>query len=429
MIIAIHLHGIQECLSQNGKAELKFEQFLALALKNDLTLALAQQKLEASQADLRYSKTRKLPKLFLAGYSGAAQYQGGIPVANGFSLPLKNFELHPAFYGEAGLSLRQDLFDNQQTKLEIQEKAVVSEKVKNEMAQARLTALFRSALVSCQFNHAEEKIGYLKEQLKLQEQLCSQAKNYLAAGLISRIEIERIEQQLFELQDRLRLAKLEELDLMREIHYILDAPENQLIYVEAPHHVDFLRLCLQAKENYRQETSLELRNAEFEADLGAVGLKRARKHNTFHVNLESYLRYSSSQSWAIGIGIYWPLWDAGERTTLIELAETRSRSAQINFEIRKRQIEQKIARGFSRLMLEHERLESLRTRITELQAGDLTINDAHIGLEENLLKTQKQIELLGLSFKRVTCEASYHLAGLDFLKETDCMDNFWRNEK
>jgi hypothetical protein len=108
------------------------------------------------------------------GYSGAAQYKGGIPAQNGFFLPFKNFELRPALYGEAGLFLQQALFDNQRTNLEIRQKTVIAEKIENEIKQAEQVAIWRAATLSCQADHVEEKIRCLGDK-QMQTALFEQA--------------------------------------------------------------------------------------------------------------------------------------------------------------------------------------------------------------------------------------------------------------
>jgi len=413
------LGGAQKCRSQHQTIKLTFEQGLKLALKNELALQLAQQRIKAAQADLRYSRTRRLPKLSMAGYSGAAQYKGGIPVVNSFSLPAEEFELRPTLYGEVGLYFRQVLFDNKQIYYEIQEKAVMLKKVENEITRAQANTLIQTAITYCKASHVEEQIKYLEEQIELQEQLRSQIDDYFAAGLISKSELEKIQRQLIELQDQLEMAKLQSLELMMRLHIIMKIPKDQVIHVDASHNIDFLRICDQARKGDIQKKNLECADGELVIELNDVRVQRARRHNTISVNLESYLRYSSSQSWVIGIGIHWPLWDAGEREALSDLAEAQHAAAQINLETSKEEIDQRIELSYFRLLLEYEKLRSLDKRINSLTALLSDDDDAQTGLEENLLKMRRRVEFLDLSREKAMLEADYHLAGFEFLHETN----------
>jgi hypothetical protein len=147
------------------------------------------------------------------------------------------------------------------------------------------------------------------------------------------------------------------------------------------------------------------------------------------INLESYFRYSSAQSWVIGASLYCPLWDAGERAALRTLAEARLSAVRTNLEIRKRQLDQKLEQTFARLILEHERLEALQTRITDSRTKKSAEDDRPAAWEENALETQGEIELLSLYLKRTICEASFHASCLEFLKATNSLKRLLTSEK
>jgi len=422
MVVILSLGGMQKCWSQRQKIELTFKQTLALALKNDLTLKLAQQNIKAAQADLRYSKTRKLPKLSLMGYSGAAQYRGGIPVFNSFSVPAEEFELRPTLYGEIGLYFWQVLFDNKQTFYEIREKSVILEAAENEITRTRTETLFQAATAYCRASHAETTLIYLGEEIELQKRLSSQFDNYFAAGLISKIEIEKIQQSRFELQDRVGIVNLKNLELIMNLHAILDIPKDEIIQIETSHDIDFLKICRQARGGNGQIVNLEHKDAELEVKINDIRTQRAQKHNTIFVNLESYLKYSTSQSWVIGIGIHWPVWDGGEREALVELAQARHAAARTNLEIRKERINQRLELTHAKLLIEYEKLQSLDLRINALEIELSNAVGAQAGLEETLLVNRRRLDLLSLQLEKANSLADFHSTCLEFLKQTNCIE-------
>ena len=406
--------------SQNIDFTLK--KCLRLALKNNLSIQASKFKLQSTKAGLSFTKTKKLPKIFLGNYAGMAKFGGGVPVGNNLLLSLDQYKTRLFFYGEIGIFSRWLLYDNKKTYYEIKEKEELIEISKNNIKQRQSEILFQTAYIYCNASRSREKIRLKQEQVNYLKQLKFQVTNYYKIGLLSKSELEKLEIQLFNFEDQLLLEHFKYRHLINKLHIILNIPEKQTINIGTFDEINFREIKTISKN------SLEIKQAELTVSVNRFKVEQTKKHNSFQINLDTFLRYSISYSWVAGIGIEWPIWDFGETKAMKDMAHFKLMASQAELKLINQKVTQEIEENYENVLLTRKRLNLFGDKVDSLNGKNiLSDNVTNSSIHELMIKIDRKIEYLNFCSQNIDREYEYYLACLNYLESINGLEELIKN--
>jgi len=406
--------------SQNIDFTLK--KCLRLALKNNLSIKASKFKLQSTKAGLSFTKTKRLPKIFLGSYASIAKFGGGIPVSNNLLLSLDQYKTRFFFYGEGGIYSRWLLYDNKKTYYEIKEKEELIEISKNYVKQRQSKILFQTAYVYYNAGRAREKIRLKQEQVNYLKQLKFQVTNYYKIGLLSKSDLEKFEIQLFNFEDELLLRHFKFRHLINKLHIILNIPKKQTINIGTFDGTNFCEIETISNNN------LEIKQAEFAVSVNKLKVKQTKRHNSFQINLDTFLRYSISYSWVVGIGIDWPIWDFGETKAFKDMAHCKLMASQTELKLINQKVTQEIEENYENVLLTRKRLNLFSDKVDSLNGKNiLSDNIKNSSIDELIITIDRKIEYLNLCSQKIDREYEYYLANLNYLKSINGLEELIKN--
>lgn len=283
----------------NLPSELSLRQALDLALKNSATLRRAAAQVEQAQAQTAQAHSAYLPQVNVAAYD---TLQTVNLRAMGINVPLLPARVGPFQVVDARAFLTQNVLNLpvlDRERAARQQSRAVADLATNarELLALQVTTQFAQAL------RAQSAVATFERQLALANDLLRITRDRFDAGVASRLEVTRAQQQVNNLSQTLEETRNSAVAAKFQLANLLNAritadyrlAEEQLPTPETP--ANAMQTAMQARPDYRsveariKAAELQVSAArrqryptiQFRADYGQSGRKPFENLNTFHV--------------------------------------------------------------------------------------------------------------------------------------------------
>ncbi|MBN2010923.1 TolC family protein [candidate division KSB1 bacterium] len=390
--------------------EFSISKLLKMAVHSNYTTKAVNYQLEKAKANVILSKSKYRPRLCFTSFLGIANLGGGIPVSNSFLLPGKGFDQRMLTFGDIGITSKWLLYDSGKISQEIEEKQLLIDLTKLQNEQTINALMYEITLLYCQFIHAKNKYASIKKQVSILKKAAEVAKYRYNSGLLSRVEQNRLELQLFRLEDKYLYEQhiyeqyrnqLRQQSGIEELSCWTDASELDICLVDS--------LVIDV---------LKIQQASLMTKVNTLRLKQARQYNGFKLAAETYLRYSATSSWMMGIGLQWPLWDAGETNAMVTMAQSQQQLSDLEVEQMRKTITQNIEMCWEKMCFLKKRKDSFHYMI-ENMSPPVFENISAVPMKEEANIVQQQIEHLEIDIEMSARIFQYRKAKLEYMLLTN----------
>lgn len=388
-IIIISFVLINSFNAQNIKLTLK--QSLELGLKNSKEIQIADSRIKKAEAQMNEISSSMLPKISLsAGYTRLSDVPPFsiqlpfIPTGGSFTIQetiLNNYNLsasieQPIFTGFKLSSLKSA------TNLNMKAEEMLLKKSKNDKSEEIQKAFWN-------YYNAKQMVELLNESLKTLQSHLNDAKNFLDNGLITKndflkikYEKENVQLKLLDANNGLKITrsmfnKSIGLKLNNDTEIIVEKIKvDEMIG-------DYLNIKNEAEENRSEIASTKLR-------LNALKEKETAAKSEWYPQLFAFANYyynkpnqrylplkdEFNDSWSVGVGLKWNIWNWGGTSAKVEQAEQDFYQLENNYKIIKENIELDV----------YSKYLTLESKIEKIKLSNLQVESA----EENYRITKEK---------------------------------------